>query len=765
MAISVGNNGEMSVLLTVKDDGSVVVEKFGEKSEEAFDKSGKAADKNTKRLSKNQKELAKLKKEMKLYGAAIAAVAAVIVTAAVRAGAGFEQSMANVQSVAGATRGELESLTQAARDQAKVSVFSASQAADAQYFLASAGLEVNQIISAQSGVMALAAATQSDLSRTSEITTATLAQFSLQAEEADRVANVFAATISGSQATMQKLGDAMRYVGPVANSLEVDLESTTAAIALLFNAGFKGEQAGTVLRASLIALQKPSAEAATLIDQMGLRVNDANGKFVGFESLIEQLADKQITLNEAATLFGAEAAPGMIAMIKQGAEEYRKLRTQITGTNKAQEMANQQTDTLTGDWKLFKSALEESFLVLYEDIGPAIRAVVQSMTELVQEMDYSLPGWEVLGGTMKTVASIAVGLKTTFLELGTAIGGVAAATVAFFSGNFSQAKDILVSMKNDVAQIHAEANEMIDNIWGKKKPNLKEGARAGGGADALPSPGATDSPDAALAGRGTREAGETEKLRTELTTQVELLTESWMNERELLFSRYADEQFLLEEALAAKAITQEEYQSLMLQSTAAYEQELTRITLEGQSEQYRLWESGWKGKLKVTSGILGMLSNLMQSENKKQFEIGKKAAIAKTLVDTYTGAVGAYQALASIPIVGPALGAAAALAMVMYGKSQVSAIKKQQFQGGGTVGTPTFNASPNTGQPSTGSASSFDTPSPFGTSQQASAPRVSRTVVLQAQGSIDPSWMRDVFIPQYNKAKADGADVDIMVAT
>ena len=52
--------------------------------------------------------------------------------------------------------------------------------------------------------------------------------------------------------------------------------------------------------------------------------------------------------------------------------------------------------------------------------------------------------------------------------------------------------------------------------------------------------------------------------------------------------------------------------------------------------------------------------------------------------------MGAYNALASIPYVGPALGAAAAAAAIAFGGAQINAIKSQSFQGGSvSSSTPT----------------------------------------------------------------------------
>ncbi len=59
----------------------------------------------------------------------------------------------------------------------------------------------------------------------------------------------------------------------------------------------------------------------------------------------------------------------------------------------------------------------------------------------------------------------------------------------------------------------------------------------------------------------------------------------------------------------------------------------------------------------------------------EQTKAGKAAAIASTLISTYQGAQSAYTSLAGIPIVGPALGIAAAAAAVIAGLKKVGQIR------------------------------------------------------------------------------------------
>jgi hypothetical protein len=60
------------------------------------------------------------------------------------------------------------------------------------------------------------------------------------------------------------------------------------------------------------------------------------------------------------------------------------------------------------------------------------------------------------------------------------------------------------------------------------------------------------------------------------------------------------------------------------------------------------------------------------------FEAMKGFAIAETVIQTARGAMGAYAALSSIKMVGPALGATAAGAVIAAGAARVAMIKSSQ---------------------------------------------------------------------------------------
>lgn len=77
-----------------------------------------------------------------------------------------------------------------------------------------------------------------------------------------------------------------------------------------------------------------------------------------------------------------------------------------------------------------------------------------------------------------------------------------------------------------------------------------------------------------------------------------------------------------------------------------------------------------ENKTQLASETFGNLVTILGKETKA----GKAAAVAKTTIDTYQSATAAYKSLAGIPVVGPALGAAAAAAAVVSGLKNVQKI-------------------------------------------------------------------------------------------
>ena len=317
----------------------------------------------SKGLQNAQKSLQKVSQSFtKIGGTLTATITGPLValgTSIVKTSAQFEQSMANAASVAGATGEELQRMTDIAREMGSKTVFSASDAADALYYMASAGYKVDQMAASIEATLNLASATQYDLAATTDIVIATLNQFGLEASSAERVTNVFASAIGNSMASMDKLSNSMGYVGPVANSLGYEIEEVVGALSVLYNAGYDGSTAGTSLRQAFVALMNPTAATLGVLEELGIAFEQVNPATNDFADIVDVLGNAGLSTAQAMEIFGARGGPGMLALLSKGGDAIRDMTASITGTNKANEMAAIQLNTLTGQWKILKSEMEE----------------------------------------------------------------------------------------------------------------------------------------------------------------------------------------------------------------------------------------------------------------------------------------------------------------------------------------------------------------------------------------------------------------------
>lgn len=121
---------------------------------------------------------------------------------------------------------------------------------------------------------------------------------------------------------------------------------------------------------------------------------------------------------------------------------------------------------------------------------------------------------------------------------------------------------------------------------------------------------------------------------------------------------------------------------------AAWDKQLIGISQATTTHQTKMTKAeGEYNKVKMAGveSTFSYISSLSEVKNKQLAAIGKAAAISETIINTIRAAQGAYAALAPIPIVGPALGMAAAALATTAGMARVAQIKGIPLAEGGVV--------------------------------------------------------------------------------
>nr|WP_281064376.1 phage tail tape measure protein [Clostridium muellerianum] len=344
--------------------------------------------------------------------------------AAVKTGMDFESQMSRVQAISGATGEEFKQLEDAALDLGAKTTFSASQVGEAQENMASAGFKVNEILAATPGVLDLAASSGESLASSSSIAASAIRGFGLDASQAGHVADVLAKSAADTNANVQTMGEAFKYVAPIARGTGLSIEEVTAAVGEMADAGIDGSTAGTTLRGAISRLANPSKEAATAMERLGFNAFDSNEKMKSLATISDELNEKMKGLTDQqrqeaiATIFGQEAMSGMLVLAQNGGT---KLNALTEGLKKSDGAAKQMATTMQNNTKAsieqMMGSLETAAIKLEKTLAPTIKKVADTVGNLADKFSQLSPKTQetilkavgltvALGGILKISGSV-----------------------------------------------------------------------------------------------------------------------------------------------------------------------------------------------------------------------------------------------------------------------------------------------------------------------------------------------------------------------
>ena len=295
-------------------------------------------------------------------------------------GRNFGKNMSNVAAISGATGKELKALEENAKTLGSTTVFTASQVAELQTEFAKLGFSSKEIQGVTKDTLALAAASGSDLATSAAVAGQTLRAFGLDVNETARVTDTMAKSFSTSALDMDKFTNSMQYVAPVAKQVGLDVESTTAMLGTLANAGISGSMAGTSLRRILLELGN---ESSKLSQKIGFPVKTAGQ----LQRAFNKLSKEGMGTAEMKDLVGQRAISAF-SILLDGVQDTNKLAESLNDAGgAAQQMADVQLNNLDGSLTLLNSAMEGLGLRMFEFVGGPLRGMIDDITELTNAID------------------------------------------------------------------------------------------------------------------------------------------------------------------------------------------------------------------------------------------------------------------------------------------------------------------------------------------------------------------------------------------
>lgn len=391
--------------------------------------------------------------------------------------AAFEDSMLGLQAVSQATAGQMAELEKQARTLGATSMFSAQQAGDAQRFLAQAGFEVNEVLSATPGILQLATAAQMGLAEAADAASNILGGMRLEVDQLSRVNDVLAATAAGSNTSVSQLAQALSTVAPLAAAAGISIEETAAAIGVMSDAGIQAERAGTGLQGVIRQLSNVTPQAATALAGYGLSLQDVNVETHGLSAVLASLQQANISTADAFKIFGSEAGAAAQILVNGNGRVSEFTESLGDAEGEAERMANVIGSGLTGSMRGFNSMLSESLISLGRDQGVAggFQAVLDSATGVLAVYNDMLPEFadandltsdqarnlELVAGALKATAGAGAGIASVYLGVR---GAIVAATAAQWAFNVAVRANPLILAASAVAGLAGALYSMRDEL-------------------------------------------------------------------------------------------------------------------------------------------------------------------------------------------------------------------------------------------------------------------------------------------------------------
>ncbi len=422
----------------------------------------------------------------KMAGVAIAAAGAAVaagIGASVKAYADFDaamnESVAIMGDVSKVMRGEM---SDAAREVAKTTTFSAEEAASAFYFLASAGLDAGQSISALPAVAQFAQAGMMDLERATELLSDSQSALGLRSQDAaenltnlTRVSDVLVEAANRSNASIEQFGEALTTkAATAARAVGMEIEETVAVLSVFADQGVKGAEAGTQFAIVLRDLKTKALENKEAFAEFGVAVFDSQGNFNNMGDIIADLEDALEGMSDAeatATLklmgFNDKSLGSILTLLgmSDAIKGYEKDLRTAGGTT--EEIANKQLETFKNKLQIIKSKIADIGLTIGEALMPYLMRIVDWVDEHMPVIEAGIqrffdfisgnaPG---VGTALGGIGQVLLGVRDIFTSAWPLIQQAVQMFIDFLTGESGQAliKNVLDGLSNLFLDLQAVA--------------------------------------------------------------------------------------------------------------------------------------------------------------------------------------------------------------------------------------------------------------------------------------------------------------------
>lgn len=333
-------------------------------------------------LNRVNKAMANMGRSLSGAGAKIGGIGVATLApfaAAVRAGAGYQSTLLNIQASTGATSAELDKLKTASMQMSAAMGKGPTEIAGSFLELLKAGMSVEQVLGgAGKAAIEFAAVGQMDVAQAAVVMADAMNVFGVDAAQA---ANAISSAADASSTSIELMSQSFAQVSAVAALANQSIGDTSAALAILANSGVKGSDAGTSLKTMLMRLMAPADDAVGALTQIGLSVasfRNADGSMKPLVDIIGTLNGALGNMDQAAKddifrrIFGQDAIRAAAILTSSGVDGFKAMTGAMQGALPVGDKYKKLMSGLAGAGGNVLAAMQRAAIAVGDALAPAV---------------------------------------------------------------------------------------------------------------------------------------------------------------------------------------------------------------------------------------------------------------------------------------------------------------------------------------------------------------------------------------------------------
>tara|TARA_R100000742_G_C4278958_1_gene102532 strand:- start:1816 stop:4260 length:2445 start_codon:yes stop_codon:yes gene_type:complete len=303
----------------------------------------------------------------------------------------FEDKLNQSLAIMQTTEEQQLAMARASRQVAIDSRVSASESAEAFFFLASAGLDAEQSISALPQVTKFAQAGMFDMALATDLATDSQSALGLTVKDAEqnltnltRVTDVLVKANTLANASVQQFAEALTTKsGSALKVANKQIEEGVAVLSAFADRGVKGAEAGEKLNQLIRDTTRAVGKNANVFKEYNIDILDSNGNLKNLADVIEELdkgmagmsdQQKAVLLDQLGLNRGVADAVKILSGAGDQIREYEQALKGAGGTT--EDVADKQVLSLQGQIDILGSKFSEIGLLIVDKLAPALESTI-----------------------------------------------------------------------------------------------------------------------------------------------------------------------------------------------------------------------------------------------------------------------------------------------------------------------------------------------------------------------------------------------------